>query len=116
MAVKSDFKTHVTMLLESRIIEDILGSNPKDFTVFQVSLRAILTYFFTVLLIKIGHKRFLGQATTFDAVLGFILGSVMSRAINGQAAFIPTLAGGFVLIGLHWIIGWLGVRSNMIAT
>jgi uncharacterized membrane protein YcaP (DUF421 family) len=93
-------------------IKEFLGTDPKDYTVLQIAVRAVVTYFFTILLVRIGHKRFLGQATTFDAVLGFILGSVMSRAINGQAAFFPTLAGGFILISIHWASGWLAVRSD----
>ncbi len=92
------------------MIEDILGSDPKNYTILQVALRALITYAFTVLIVKIGHKRFLGQTTVFDTVLGFILGSVMSRAINGQANFISTMAAGLFLIGIHWIAGWLGMR------
>ena len=91
-------------------IQDFLGTDPKYYTVWQVSIRAIITYLCTILMIKIGHKRFLAQSTAFDAVIGFILGGVMSRAINGQASFFPTLAGGFLLILLHWASGWLALR------
>jgi uncharacterized membrane protein YcaP (DUF421 family) len=96
-------------------IKEFLGTDPKEFTVLQIAVRAFVTYFFTILVVRIGHKRFLGQATTFDAVLGFILGSVMSRAINGQAAFFPTLVGGFILISIHWGSGWLAMRSKTFA-
>jgi uncharacterized membrane protein YcaP (DUF421 family) len=97
------------------MLEDILGTDPKDFTVWQVVIRAFVTYFFTVLIIKLGHKRFMGSSTPFDVVLGFILGSVMSRAINGQAAFLPTLAGGAFLIALHWSTGWLALRNKWVS-
>src|SRR5947208_1070018 len=97
------------------VIINFLGTDPKELTVFQVGVRALVTYLFTILIVRIGHKRFLGQATTFDAVLGFILGSVMSRAINGQAAFFPTLAGGLILICIHWAGGWIGMRSEWFA-
>ena len=97
------------------MLEDILGVDPKNFTVWQICLRAFITYFFTVGIIKLGHKRFMGSTTPFDTVLGFILGSVVSRAINGQAAFIPTLAGSLFLVLLHWSTGWLALRVDWIA-
>jgi uncharacterized membrane protein YcaP (DUF421 family) len=97
------------------MLEDIIGVDPKNFTVWQICLRAFITYFFTVVIIKIGHKRFMGASTPFDTVLGFILGSVVSRAINGQAAFLPTLAGSLFLVLLHWSTGWLALRVHWIA-
>jgi uncharacterized membrane protein YcaP (DUF421 family) len=97
------------------MLEDILGVDPKNFTVWQICLRAFITYFFTVFIIKFGHKRFMASTTPFDTVLGFILGSVVSRAINGQAAFFPTLAGSLLLVLLHWSTGWLAMRSKFVA-
>jgi len=52
------------------------------------------------------------ENTAFDAILGFILASMLARAVNGSAAFFPTLAGGFVLIALHRIIAFLARHSH----
>src|SRR5262245_12368099 len=38
-------------------------------------------------MIRCGDRRFLSQKSAFDAVLGFILPSMLARAVNGTAAF-----------------------------
>ena len=35
----------------------------------------------------------------------------MSRAINGSAPFFPTMLGGAVLVGMHWLLGVLAYHS-----
>jgi uncharacterized membrane protein YcaP (DUF421 family) len=66
--------------------------------------------------VRIGDKRFLGKSTAFDVVIGIMLGSVMSRAINGSAPFLPTLLGGVVLIGVHWLLGVLAFHASWFGT
>ncbi len=61
---------------------------------------------------RLGEKRFLGKSTAFDVLLGIILGSVVSRAINGSAAFFPTLLSGFILVALHWLFAIIAFRSD----
>ena len=70
-------------------------------TFVQISLRGIIVFTVTVLTIRCGDRRFLSQKTPFDAVLGFILASMLARAVNGTGAFFPTLGAGFVLVLLH---------------
>jgi hypothetical protein len=55
-------------------------------------LRAIVVYFLLVLFVRLGKKRFLGQATAFDAVLIILIGSIASRAVSGTAPFVASLA------------------------
>jgi len=61
-------------------------------------------------MVRLGNKRFLARMSAFDAILGFILASMLARAVNGSAAFLPTLGAGFVLVGLHALIGSLAFR------
>jgi uncharacterized membrane protein YcaP (DUF421 family) len=72
-----------------------------DVGALQMALRTILIYGFTLAIVRFGSKRFLSQATAFDFLVSIMLGSIMSRAINGSAPFFPTLLGGVVLIALH---------------
>ena len=66
-----------------------LGVEPKDLTFVQISLRGIIVFLATLIIVRLGHKRPLAQKTPFDAILLVILASVLSRAINGSAAFSP---------------------------
>ena len=63
-------------------------------------------------MIRVGHKRSLSRKTAFDAVLIVILASVLSRAINGSAAFFATLGGGLVLVLLHRLLAFIAYHSH----
>ena len=64
----------------------------QDLDVMQMVLRACMAFFFTLLVIKGGKRRFMSKASAFDVVMVIILGSVISRAVNGSAPVLPTLA------------------------
>ena len=100
-----------------------LGREIADLGALQMALRTIIIYAFTLMIIRFGSKRFMGQASAFDTIVGIMIGSVMSRAINGSAPFVPTMAAGVVLVAVHWSlavlsfhIDWFGpfVKGNPI--
>ncbi len=89
-----------------------LGRDIGDVNALQMALRAILIYAVSLGLVRLGSRRFLAQATAFDFIIAIMIGSIMSRAINGSAPFLPTLAAGAVLVGLHWLLGALTARTD----
>src|SRR3954463_11627489 len=89
-----------------------LGLEPKDLTFLQISLRGIIVFLVTLIMIRCGHKRSLARKTPFDAVLIVILASVLSRAINGSAAFFATLGGSFVIVLVHRILAFAACYSH----
>jgi uncharacterized membrane protein YcaP (DUF421 family) len=89
-----------------------LGVEPKDLTFIQISLRGIVVFLVTLTTMRLGHKRSLSRKTPFDAVLLVILAAVLSRAINGSAAFFATLGGGMVLVVLHRLFAFLAFYSH----
>lgn len=93
-----------------------LGAKPEDLTFLQISLRGAIVFLATLIMIRMGHKRSLSRKTAFDAVLLVILASVLSRAINGTAAFLPTLGGGLVLVLLHRLLALFAYHSHWFGT
>jgi uncharacterized membrane protein YcaP (DUF421 family) len=89
-----------------------LGAEPKDLTFLQISLRGIIVFLATLIMIRIGHKRSLARKTAFDAVLIVILASVLSRAINGGAAFFATLGGSVVIVLVHRLFAFIAYHSH----
>src|SRR5467141_4301307 len=89
-----------------------LSVEPKDLTFVQISLRGIIVYLATLIMVRLGHKRSLARKTPFDAILLVILAAVLSRAINGSAAFFATLGGGVVLVVLHRLFAYLAFYSH----
>ena len=89
-----------------------LGVEPKNLTFAQISLRGIIVLIAALAMIRLGSKRSLAEKTAFDAVLIVVLASVLARAINGSAAFFPTLGSGFVFVLLHRLVGTIACLSH----
>ena len=87
-----------------------LGLDDKDINVPQMALRAVVVYVVTVFIVRLGKKRFMGRATAFDVILGIMLGSIVSRAITGNAPFLPALTASGVLVGMHWLFSGIAMR------
>ena len=89
-----------------------LGREAAGLTFLQISLRGVVVFVAALVTVRCGDRRFLSQKTAFDAVLGFILASMLARAVNGTAAFFPTLGGSFVLVMLHRLLAYWSRRSH----
>lgn len=88
----------------------------EDLGVGHMAVRAVAVFVAAVAMVRLGDKRFIGRSSAFDLVLGFILGSVVSRAITGNAPFFPTLGAGLVLVGLHWLVAAAAFHSHRVGT
>jgi uncharacterized membrane protein YcaP (DUF421 family) len=90
-----------------------IGTQPGELTFLQVSLRGVIIFIAALIVIRMGSKRSLAEKTAFDAVFLVIIGSMLSRAINGSAPFFPTLGTGFVLVLLHRLFGVAAFYSHI---
>jgi uncharacterized membrane protein YcaP (DUF421 family) len=89
-----------------------LGIEPKELTFLQISLRGVIIFIATLVMVRLSSKRSLSEKTAFDAVLIVIIASVLARAINGSAPFFPTLGTGFVLVLLHRLLSAVAYYSH----
>jgi uncharacterized membrane protein YcaP (DUF421 family) len=89
-----------------------LGSEAKDLTFVQISLRAIIIFLATLIMVRIGHKRSLARKSAFDAVLIVILASFLARAVNGTAPLFGTIGAGFVIVLIHRLLALIAYRSH----
>jgi uncharacterized membrane protein YcaP (DUF421 family) len=98
-------------------LDQLLGLHvaPQDLGYTQIAGRSVVVFGFGVLLVRLADRRFLGRNAGFDVLLGVVLGSVLSRAINGQASFLPTLFGSALLVFLHRLLSTLAFHSHAIA-
>jgi uncharacterized membrane protein YcaP (DUF421 family) len=106
--------TRMTALAELRLLLG-LDLKPDEMGVSHMALRGVVVFFFAVILSRVADRRFLGRNAGFDMMLGIILGSVLSRAINGQAAFGPTLFASATLVVLHRLLGTAACHSEAIS-
>jgi uncharacterized membrane protein YcaP (DUF421 family) len=89
-----------------------LGIEPKQLTFLQISMRAVIVFVVTIVMVRLSTKRSLAEKTAFDAVLVVILGSMLARAINGSGPFFATLGGGLILVLLHRFFGLTAYYSH----
>src|SRR5437868_1182333 len=78
-----------------------LGVEPKELTFLQVSLRGVIVFIVTLVMVRLSSKRSLAEKTAFDAALIVIIASVLARAINGSAPFFPNLGIWFIPVLLY---------------
>ena len=89
-----------------------LGRDIADVDSGQMALRTVIVYAFALAIIRLGSKRFLSQASAFDVIVAIMFGSIASRAINGSAPFVPTLASAAMLVAVHWLLAALAHRID----
>jgi uncharacterized membrane protein YcaP (DUF421 family) len=78
----------------------------------HMAFRALLVFCFGVALARVADRRMLGHNAGFDIMLLVILGSVLSRGINGDASFFPSLVASAVLVLLHHVVAALAYRYH----
>ena len=98
----------------SKIVE-LLGHG-EDLTPLQMSLRAVIIFLVTLILIRIGGVRMFGKRSAFDTILMITLGAVLSRAIVGASPFLSVILASAVMVIIHRVLGFLSVKNKTIET
>jgi uncharacterized membrane protein YcaP (DUF421 family) len=89
-----------------------VGAGAEHVAAAQTGLRTVLVYALTLALVRIANKRFLSEATAFDVVVAIMLGSIMSKAVDGSTPLHLALLAGAVLLGMHWVFGVLAFHTD----
>ena len=84
-----------------------LGIEPKDLSALQLTSRGVLILLVALLLMRIGAKRALARKTPLDMILIVIVGSLLSRSINGSGPLFGTIAAATVMVILHRLLEFL---------
>jgi uncharacterized membrane protein YcaP (DUF421 family) len=96
------------------LLDTLLGlsKEAKDLGFGHMAARAFVVFAFGVMLARVADRRMIGHNAGFDIVLMVVLGSVLSRGINGQASFFPTLGASAVLVLLHHLVAMLALHAG----
>ena len=81
-----------------------------DILWWEMSIRAVLIFIFGLVLIRLFGRRAFGKQNPLDIVVAIIVGSSLSRALTGNAPFIPTLIAMVVLVWLFWVLEHAAAR------
>jgi uncharacterized membrane protein YcaP (DUF421 family) len=92
----------------------LLGPDGKatELTLLNISLRGFVIFIVGLALVRFGDRRSLAEKTAFDAIFIVLVGSMLSRAINGTAPFFTTIAAGLALMIVHRLFAFAAFRSH----
>jgi uncharacterized membrane protein YcaP (DUF421 family) len=92
----------------------LLGPDGKatELTVLQISLRGFVIFIAGLAVVRIGDRRSLAEKTAFDAIFIVLVGSMLSRAINGTAPFFTTIAAAIALMIIHRAFAFGAFKSH----
>ncbi len=87
----------------------LLGVDHKiaELSVVQIITRTTIVYGTALLVIRIAKRRFLGGYTAFDILMGFVIGSILSRTITGRENFWSSFVAILTLMAIHYVISYL---------
>lgn len=94
-------------------IREVIGPDSVAINWWQMVIRGIFVFMFSLMLVRLGDNRIFGKSTTFDIVLSIILGSLLSRAITGNAPFFSTVITSAALVLLHMVLAKLAVYTHI---
>jgi uncharacterized membrane protein YcaP (DUF421 family) len=80
---------------------DLIGPDSNAINWWQMSVRAVVIFFYGLFLVRLGAQRAFGRIAAFDIVLGVMLGSLLSRTISGNSPFVPTIIASAALVVAH---------------
>lgn len=81
----------------------------------QECARAILIFFYGLVLVRVAGRRVFGRWSAIDIVVSIIIGSNLSRALTGTAPLWGTLAATTLLMALHFALAHAVVRSRWLS-
>jgi len=94
---------------------DAVFGGMKDLTLVQESARAVLIFFYGLIMLRLSGRRTFAQMSAVDLVISIIVGSNLSRAMTGGVPFWGTLASVAVLVVLHLALAHAVARSPWLA-
>jgi uncharacterized membrane protein YcaP (DUF421 family) len=98
-------------------LRELFGADgrPDALTVGQMAARAVVVYASGLAMLRLGGPRILGRYSAIDVLAGIVVGSVLSRAVNGNAPLVATLVATALLVALHRLGAVLACRSKAVS-
>ncbi len=91
-----------------------LWGQGEQLDVLQMAVRAVVMYFVTLVLIRLGGMRIFGKKSAFDTIIVIIMGAVLARVIVGASPFKGTVAAAAVMVAINRSLAWISLKSSMI--
>lgn len=78
----------------------------------QMSIRGVLVFLATLIVMRIGAKRTFGKETAVDYVVIILLGGILGRAVVGASPILPVIISTFFILLFHRFLAWICLRNH----
>ena len=85
---------------------------PTELTQLHIALRGFIIFVVGLAIVRIGDRRSLAEKTGFDAIFIVLVGSMLSRAINGPSPFYTTIGAAIALMIIHRAFAFGAFKSH----
>ena len=96
-----------------RFLNDWWGIN-ENITPLEIMARSAVMFIIALALIRIAGMRPFGKGESFDKIITFLIGAILSRGIVGATPFFSTVASVIVIIGIHKLFSKLSIYNRLI--
>lgn len=98
------------------ILEKIFLAKGSDLDPVLIIPRTLIVFIVAIIFVRLANKRFIAQASAMDLVMAVVMGSLLSRAINGGATLLSSLVAGAVMVALQRLFAYWSCRSKWFET
>jgi uncharacterized membrane protein YcaP (DUF421 family) len=78
----------------------------------EIAARSAVMFVVALLLIRMAGMRPFGKGESFDKIITFLIGAILSRGVVGATPFIPAVISMIVIIIIHKILSKLSIYSK----
>src|SRR5579885_2372257 len=96
-----------------RFLNDWWGIN-ENITPLEIMARSAVMFIIALALIRMAGMRPFGKGESFDQVITFLIGAILSRGIVGATPFFSTVASVLVIIFIHKLFSKLSIYNRFI--
>ncbi|WGQ10684.1 DUF421 domain-containing protein [Pedobacter gandavensis] len=94
-------------------MDELLGTG-EQLSPYHMAVRALITFFVALILIRTGGLRIVGKKSGFDLVIVIMMGAVMARGIVGASPMFSTIVAASVMIAINMLLAWLCIKSPLL--
>ncbi len=83
---------------------EVLFGRGEHLNSLQMGMRALVTFFIALLLVRVAGMRTFGLRSAFDNIVGIMLGAVLARGVVGASPFGATMVASAVIVVVHRVL------------
>jgi uncharacterized membrane protein YcaP (DUF421 family) len=84
----------------------------EDITPLEIAARSAVMFIIALLLIRMAGMRPFGKGESFDKIITFLIGAILSRGVVGATPFFSTIVSVIVIILVHKLFSKLSIYSK----